>query len=163
METLKITNSCPGCNGKSIHRHTEYSIKSGEIRQIHYCDHCDKYFSETKNTVLSGLHTALSIIILVLNSLTEGMGINAICRVFHVSKNSIYRWQERLSQVKGVLLLYSLCHQFIQQIIEGDEIYTKVEKKRGASRIKRMDNYFNGSGIPIHLGNELRAQRSQDV
>jgi hypothetical protein len=45
-----------------------------------------------------------------------------------VGKNTIYRWQERLSQLKETLLLFSLCHQFLQQIIEGDELYTKMAK-----------------------------------
>lgn len=31
-----------------------------------------------------------------------------------------------VSQVKQVLLLYSLYHQFLQQLLEGDELYTKV-------------------------------------
>ena len=45
-----------------------------------------------------------------------------------MSKNSIYRWQERLSGLKETLLLYALCHQFLQQVIEGDELYTKINK-----------------------------------
>lgn len=28
--------------------------------------------------------------------------------------------------MKETLLLYALCHQFLQQIVEGDELYTKV-------------------------------------
>jgi len=36
----------------------------------------------------------------VLAALTEGVGINAVTRLYGVSKNSIYRWQERLSGLK---------------------------------------------------------------
>ena len=36
----------------------------------------------------------------VLAALTEGVGINAATRLYGVSKNSIYRWQERLSGLK---------------------------------------------------------------
>ena len=56
------------------------------------------------------------------------MGINATTRVFSVGKNSIYRWQNRLSSLQQTLMLYSLCHQFIQLIVEGDELYTKIGK-----------------------------------
>ena len=64
----------------------------------------------------------------VLSALTEGMGINAAARLYGVSKNSLYRWQERLSGLKQTLLLYALTHQFLHQVIEGDELYTRVRK-----------------------------------
>ncbi|MCA1552768.1 MAG: hypothetical protein LC737_00155 [Chloroflexi bacterium] len=56
------------------------------------------------------------------------MGVNAVCRTFHVSKNSLSDWQARLGAVKEALLLYALCHQFVQQVIEGDELYTKINQ-----------------------------------
>jgi hypothetical protein len=61
-------------------------------------------------------------------ALNEGLGVNAVCRVFGVSKNSLYRWQERLSALKPTLLLYALCHEFLNLMVEGDELYTKVQK-----------------------------------
>ena len=61
------------------------------------------------------------------------MGINATSRVFKVSKNSIYRWMNRLANLKQTLLIYALCHQFIQQVVEGDELYTKVGKNKAPS------------------------------
>ena len=64
----------------------------------------------------------------VLSALTEGRGINAAARLYGVSKNSIYRWQERLSGVKQTLLLYALTHQFLYPVIEGDALYTRVRK-----------------------------------
>jgi len=51
-----------------------------------------------------------------------------LTRIFCVSKNSIYRWQERLSDLQQALLVYSLCHNFIELIIEGDELYTKINQ-----------------------------------
>src|SRR6266511_1531884 len=41
---------------------------------------------------------------------------------------SIYRWQELLSSLKKALLLYALTPQFLQQVIKGDELYTRVQK-----------------------------------
>jgi transposase-like protein len=46
------------------------------------------------------LKTPLSQIVLILQALNEGLGVNAVCRLFRVSKNSLYRWQERLSDLK---------------------------------------------------------------
>ena len=65
---------------------------------------------------------------MILTSLAEGTGVNAVTRIFSVGKNSIYRWQERLSSLQQTLMLYSLCHQFIQLMVEGDELYTKIGK-----------------------------------
>ena len=42
----------------------------------------------------------IAIVVQVLAALTEGVGINAATRLYGVSKNSIYRWQERLSGLK---------------------------------------------------------------
>ena len=61
------------------------------------------------------------------------MGINATCRVFKVSKNSIYRWMDRLANLKQTLLIYALCQKFIQQIIEADEIYIKDGENKAPS------------------------------
>lgn len=121
---------CPECNSQDFKPHTTYPVSSGEERQIFYCQPSDCYFSETKNTPIAGLRTPLSFIILVLNALNEGLSINATARVFGTSKKSIKRWLERLGSLKETLLLYALCHQFLQQIVEGDELYTKVHQNK---------------------------------
>jgi helix-turn-helix, Psq domain len=72
--------------------------------------------------------TPISVLVHVLSALTEGMGINAAARLYGVSKNSLYRWQERLSGVKQTLLLSAVTHQFLSQVIEGDALYTRVRK-----------------------------------
>lgn len=128
MKELKREDICPDCDSKNIKSHCRYQIKAGESRQLSYCKDCKQFFSETKNTVIAGLRTCLSRINQILGVLSDGFGVNATSRHFHVSKNSVYRWQEKLSDLKKTLSLYSLCHQFLQQIIEGDEIYTKVKK-----------------------------------
>ena len=56
------------------------------------------------------------------------MGFNAVCRVFEISKNTLLEWEWRLADLKGPLLIYALLHTFLTQLIEGDEIYTKVGK-----------------------------------
>jgi len=54
---------------------------------------------------MAHLQTPISVIVQVLSALTEGLGINAATRLYGVSKNSIYRWQERLSGVKNTALV----------------------------------------------------------
>lgn len=127
-----IVNSCPECGSKELKRHTTYKIGNGEEREEYECQDCGAYFSETKGTPLAGLRRPLSFIQMVLDALNNGLGINAARDTFHVGKNSIYRWQTRLASLKPLLLLYALCHQFIAQVIEGDEVYTRVEKNRPA-------------------------------
>src|ERR687895_2144050 len=84
--------------------------------------------AQTPNTPLANLKTPLSRIVEIVQALNEGLGVNAVCRLFRVSKNSLYRWQERLSDLKPTLWLYALCHQFLDLVVEGDELYTKVKK-----------------------------------
>jgi len=124
---------CPYCNSKHCKTHTTYKILSGEERNIYHCQDCGKYFSQTKNTALEGLKTPISTIAQVLEAINEGMGINAACRTFNTTKKSIKRWQKRLGSLKEVFLLYALCHQFLQLIIEGDELYTKVGENKPPS------------------------------
>jgi transposase len=45
---------------------------------------------------------------MILNALTEGLGINAATRVFSTGKKSIYRWQERLSSLQQTAVILSI-------------------------------------------------------
>jgi len=123
-------NCCPTCNSENIEAHTTYTTQNGEQRCIFHCQDCQDYFSETKNTPLAGLRTPLSKIIMVIDALNDGMGVNAAVRTFKVAKNTIYDWLARVAELKEVLMLYSLCHQFLSQLVEGDELYTKVKENR---------------------------------
>ncbi len=131
MELTK--QRCPDCKGENFKEHTTYRVGSGEKRQLYHCHECGGYFSETKNTPLAGLRKPLSFISTVLNALNNGMGVNAACETFQTTKKSIKRWSERLGSLKESLLLYALCHQFVVQIVEGDELYTKVGQNKEPS------------------------------
>ena len=91
---------CPYCNGKSIEAQRIYTIQGGEPRTLYYCAPCARSFSETRHTPIAQLKTPIALVVQGLSALTEGMGMNAATRLYGVSKNSIYRWQERLSGVK---------------------------------------------------------------
>jgi len=60
------------------------------------------------------------------------MGFNAVCRVFEISKNTLLEWERRFADLKGPLLIYALLHSFLTQLIEGDEVYTKVGQNGSA-------------------------------
>ena len=62
--------------------------------------HVVALFQKPSLLPLAHLKTPISVIVQVLSALTEGVGINAATRLYGVSKNSIYRWQERLSGLK---------------------------------------------------------------
>lgn len=93
---------CPRCDTSDVKVHTRYRVQGAEQRKVYGCAQCACYFSETFGTALAGLRTPLSRIQQIFDALNDGMG------------------------VKEALLLYALCHQFVQQVIEGDELYTKV-------------------------------------
>jgi hypothetical protein len=70
----------------------------------------------------------ISSIVQVIKTRVEGMGLNAACRAFSIAKNTLLLWKRRLAGCKEALLLYSLTQTFLTQVIEGDELYTKVNR-----------------------------------
>ena len=128
MELLDM--NCPECSSSHIQVHTTYETKNHGFRLIYECKACFEYFSETKHTLLEDLKKPLSLVWNVLQARTEGMGVNATARTFGISPNTVRAWEQRCADLQPVLFLYSLAHQFLQVVIEGDEAYTKVEKNR---------------------------------
>lgn len=123
---------CPDCGSQNIKLHSRYETQSGGTRAVHHCQDCDGYFSDTAATPIAGLRTPLSRIIPILKARSEGMSLNATARTFNVSKKSVIDWECRLSDLQPTLLLYSLLNQFVIQVIEGDELYTKVAQNTPA-------------------------------
>jgi len=95
---------------------------------MYKCDNCPAYFSETKNTFLEGLKTPVSVIWQVIKARTDGLGLNAATRTFDKAKNTILAWERKFVDLHRVLLLYTLVHEFLAVVIEGDEAYTKVHQ-----------------------------------
>ena len=112
MELTEIR--CPECNSPNKRNHMTYEVKCDEPRMLYKCVQCNKYYAETKGTPIERLRTPISEISLVLNALNEGTGINAATRLFGFAKNTIYLWIERFASLRETLMLYALCHQFIQ-------------------------------------------------
>jgi transposase-like protein len=100
-EIMTLTQRrCPYCAGGNVAAQRIYTIQCGAPRAMYQCAGCERAFSETSNTPLAHLKTPIALVVQVLTALTEGVGINAATRLYGVSKNSIYRWQARLSGLK---------------------------------------------------------------
>ena len=105
-------------------------------RKMFIYQECESLFSETYNTAIAGLVTPLSEITRVLKDRVEGKGLNAAARTSGYSKNTILNWERKLAALQETLFLYALVYEFIELVIEGDELYTKVKKNEGASESK---------------------------
>ena len=117
---------CPFCGSFSIIRYKNYKTRHHGDRFLNTCTTCNNNFAETYSSILFRLKSLMNLITNVLDSITEGVGINACSRIFKISKNTIYDWLKKFNQLKEVLFLYSLCFQYIKMVVEGDELYTKV-------------------------------------
>src|SRR5215471_16443914 len=126
MELLRL--KCPVCRSSDVQYHSLYTTKNHGSRVMYTCATCPASFSETKNTLLEGLKTPVSVIWHVLKARTEGMGLNAAARTFDKAKNTILSWERKFVDLHRVLFLYALVHEFLVSVIEGDEAYTKVQK-----------------------------------
>ena len=69
-----------------------------------------------------------SLIWQVIKSRTEGEGVNATTRIFNISKNTLFDWEAKFTNLYQILFIYSLAQKFFKLVIEGDEVYTKVNK-----------------------------------
>ena len=123
---------CIDCKSDNIHILTKYETKSNGERKLYICGDCKKVFSETKNTFMENIKTSISKIAAVLEARTEGVAFNATCRIFKISSSTLSDWERKFSELKEPLFLYALTHNFIEQLIEGDELYTKVKSNKPA-------------------------------
>ena len=64
----------------------------------------------------------------VLKVRSEGLGVNATCRVFAIAKNTLLNGERRFAALRETLMRYALMQTFLSPVIEGDEGYTKVGK-----------------------------------
>ena len=123
-----FSKKCPNCTSKKYKVQYHYKTKNHGTRAILTCHNSGCSFSETTNTFLYNLKKPISTIWQAINNRTEGLGFNATARVCGISKNTLLDWENRFTNLYHVLFLYSLTHCFLQLVIEGDELYTKVKK-----------------------------------
>jgi transposase-like protein len=115
---------CPDCLSEHVEEYSHYETKSNGNRKLYQCTACQKIFSETKSSVIEGLKKPISFIIHVLKAGSEGLGFNATCRTFDISKNTLLNWERRFAPLKVPLIIYALLHTFLTQLIEGTRLPT---------------------------------------
>ena len=125
---MDISKSCPKCGNSNCGIFSHYQTISNGPRDLYKCYDCDNLYAETSNTFMFNIKTPISKIALVLNARTEGMSFNAACRVHAISTHTLQAWELRFGDLKDVLMAYTLSHTFLEMIVEGDELYTKVNK-----------------------------------
>jgi transposase-like protein len=141
MNLLKSQEICPHCKCDAVELHSYYEVYGGERRRLLKCMVCKKTFSETRSTILFDLKSPLSRVEQILRAVSDGLSINATCRTFKVAKKTLSRWNDKFSELKKVLFLYSLCHQFLISLVEGDELYTKVKKTLQPMKVRVGPSY----------------------
>jgi transposase-like protein len=99
MELFQKT--CPGCRSTNGKRSKKYMTRNHGSRHVYPCAAGGMVFSETKNTFLEGLKTPLSQVWQVLEARTEGMGLNAVVRVFKYAKTTVFVWERKGYQLKA--------------------------------------------------------------
>ena len=123
---MDISKSCTNCDSSNVGVCTYYETKNNGIRELLRCNDCGHVYAETANTFMFNIKTSISKIALVLNSRSEGMSFNATCRVYAISAHTLQAWESRFKGLKDILMAYTLAHSFIEMVVEGDELYTKI-------------------------------------
>lgn len=81
---------------------------------------------------MENLKSPISKVASVIRIRSEGLGLRATGRCFDIHKNTVSEWESRFAAQKAPLMLYAICHEFIQLTFEGDELYTVVGKRGDA-------------------------------
>ncbi|WP_246327729.1 IS1 family transposase [Candidatus Competibacter phosphatis] len=128
MKTLTML-VCPVCGSRDTTGHGRYETVHNGTRSLHACTSCGEVFSETTGTPMQGIKTPISKVAAALRLRGEGLGLRATARILGTHKNTLAEWERRFAGMKPTLMLYGLCHVFIQLTFEGDEIYTVVGQR----------------------------------
>src|SRR2546427_9873200 len=100
MELLRL--KCPVCHSADTQYHSPYTSKKHGGRVIYKCENCPAYFSETKNTLLEGLKTPVSVICQVIKARTDGLVLHAATRTFDKAKNPLRAWERKFVDLHRV-------------------------------------------------------------
>lgn len=124
-----MTLICPACGSRDTAGHGRYETVHNGIRSLHKCVACGEVFAETAGTPMQGIKTPISKVAAALRLRGEGLGLRAAARILGTHKNTIAEWENRFGGMKPTLMLYGLCHAFIQLTFEGDEVYTVAGRR----------------------------------
>src|SRR5215831_30478 len=87
-----------------------------------YCVRCQSYFLETQGTLFHGKKVPAELLVRVVASLAEGLGIRAVARVFEVDPNTVLAW---LVEAADQLTAYSrhFLHDVQVSQVQLDELF----------------------------------------
>ena len=120
---------CPHCHSSKTQKDGRRLINDGWV-QGYRCTNCKKRFNERTGTPMARLRTPKTVVESAIQARSEGLGVRAAARVVKKSHSSIMCWEERMSAQAAEWSATPSEEQAVT--MEGDELYTKVEKNRPA-------------------------------
>jgi transposase-like protein/IS1 family transposase len=93
----------------------------GQWRQFH-CTACKGYFPEHHGTLFHGKRVSVDLIVHVLDSLAEGVGIRGTARVFEVDPNTVLQWLMEAAEQLRAFAQYFLYDLHLTQV-QLDALY----------------------------------------
>jgi IS1 family transposase len=94
------------------------------------CVSCQGYFSETHGTILHGKRASVELIVRVMASLAEGLGIRGTARVFEIDPNTVLSWFVEAAEQLQAFSAYFLHELHVTQV-QLDELYAVLSAVRG--------------------------------
>jgi transposase-like protein len=135
MTRPRDTNT-PTCqNNQCTHyqkQQDKNTIKHGKNRanhQVYKCLHCNKYFTETKNTPLYKKHLTEQQITTICKHLVEKNGIRSIQRLTGHHRDTIGTLLEDMAEHTEQVNTYLMKNLGLSQF-ECDELWTFIKKKK---------------------------------
>jgi transposase-like protein len=122
--------NCPHCHSPKTQKDGQRQLHTGQRVQGYRCTACKKRLNERTGTPMSRLRTPQAVVETALKARSEGLGVRATARVLDKSHNSISKWESRLAAQESKWSPTPGAETEVT--LEGDELYTKVEKNRPA-------------------------------
>jgi transposase-like protein len=123
---------CPYCKGARLNKAGK-GRRQGQSVQRYWCIDCNRRFSDRAGTPMHRIHKSVEQVERVLKMRSEGLGVRASGRVETISPATVILWEKRLaSKVKD---WSPPAPAGCDITIEGDEVYTKVEKNHPSHKV----------------------------
>lgn len=118
-----------------------YQTRSG-TRHIFRCQLCKEQFSETRDTVLFGLHTPENEVIRALKMLLVGCDLQDISYVLGYTEETILKWLQRSARHVEAINAKLLRNLSIKQV-QLDEMWAFIARKRSTSAVEGLESPEN--------------------
>ena len=125
---------CPYCqSNQKVVKKGFNQRQDGTRLQRYLCRGCDRQFNARTGTPLAGLRKSPDQVAKALHMRSEGLGVRATGRVEEIAHATVIRWERRLSVQEEDWSPPAPTNSDLT--VEGDELYTRVEKNRPASKV----------------------------